>query len=162
MTASDRPALARGLDRLFATWLKPSPGDRIVSAACEALDAFDLDDIETAIAALITAGGRFVPSIADLRDECRVAQHASRRRYAPPETDGGDVCPECEGVGQRQTSHDSYTFQVVGHAPQTLQRTYWAPCTACARGRQIAANREAKRREATDPRPRRVRDEERA
>jgi hypothetical protein len=153
MNASDRPAVAKKLDQVFATWLKPSPSPRVESAAFEALDAFDCDDILNAMSALIAAGGKYLPSISDIRDETARQAHASARRYAAPSSSvvSDGVCACCEGIGQVEQRRDTYTTQPPNRVARTLDRTYWTPCTQCARGRRIAANRAAGSRPSIAP-----------
>lgn len=140
MTSMDRAAFARALDRLYATWAKPTPSERILAAAWDALEDFEIDIVETACKALIAAGGKFMPSTADLRDECRVQRQQSHIVRVPLDADA-PACAACEGAGQVLTRTEAYEVAPPGRPARTMMRSYWAPCTACARGRRMAANR---------------------
>lgn len=137
MNASDRPAFSALFDRLKATWSKPTPSDRELDAARKALDEFPIEIIEAATNALITAAGRYAPSTSDLRAECLVQRDLSTRQ-APVTVDENRECVACDGVGQVQTRTRTYTFAVVGHAPQQKTISFWAPCPHCAKGQRLA------------------------
>lgn len=156
MTAADRAAFSRCLDRLYATWGKPTPTERILAAAWEALEDFDLDTIETSVKALIVAGGKFLPSTSDLRDECRVQRKAAHAAYAPT-TMGEGVCETCEGLGQVETRQEWYAAAPPGKPARQMLRRYWAPCGQCARGRRLVENRQRGTHETTTARPQRQR-----
>lgn len=150
MNAADRSAFARALDRLSATWGKPTPTERILGAAWEALEDFDIEIVETAVKALITSGGKFLPSTSDLRDECRIQRKQAHSSYTPT-TMGDAVCEVCEGVGQVETRHEDYEAAPPGKPARVMTRRYFAPCTACARGRRLLENRQ-RPSEASEPR----------
>lgn len=141
MTAADRPGFGRCLDRLYATWGKPTPSERILGAAWDALEDFDLEIVEISAKALIAAGGKFLPSTSDLRDECRVQRKAAHASYTPT-TMGEAVCDVCEGIGQVETRQEWYEAAPPGKPARQMLRHYWAPCGRCARGRRLADNRQ--------------------
>jgi len=147
MNAQDLTEFGRLFDKMHATWAKPSPNERMVEAAIEALDAFDIDTVATSIKALIAAGGEFCPRTPDIVRECHIQQRrntelysAARAAAAASDVDA-DVCPRCDGCGQVEQRQDTYVFVAVGHQPQQKTRSYWAPCPACPRGRRLAHNR---------------------
>ena len=91
--------------------------------------------------ALIAAGGKFLPSTSDLRDECRVQRKAAHASYTPT-TMGEAVCEVCEGIGQVETRQEWYGAAPPGKPARQMLRHYWAPCGRCARGRRLADNRQ--------------------
>jgi len=125
------------LDRVYATWGKPRPADRLIDAAWDALQEFDLDVVEAAVTARIHAGGRFMPTTADLRDECCI----QRRSRAPIASFDEAPCATCEGIGQVARRQETHTYGTIGHAEWSKTLSFWSPCPDCERGRRLKRNR---------------------
>lgn len=94
MTAIDRGEFAAALAQLFAAW-----GREAGEAQCEAywryLSDLSLADVLTGIEQAAKGGGRYVPTVGQIRDAIASDRPArsTARRY------NGATCEDCDGTG---------------------------------------------------------------
>jgi hypothetical protein len=127
MTDADKPRFLAALTTLFAAWAKPVDADQ-AEAYWRYLRDLELSDALRRLDTAAKAGGRYVPSVGQVR-EAAPAQDTRTHRV---------TCDACDGTGWQPTT--------IPH-PLGDQVSAVTPCW-CASGDQKRAARTARRMRA--------------
>lgn len=131
MTGPDKRDFLSALTDLFAAWGKDLDETQ-ANAYWKFLEDLPLEDVRQGIARAGRTGGRYVPSVGQIRDSIEVVTGAGRVRDTRHDFSQGVDCEVCEDTGWAPTQ--------VPH-PRGYLVSAVRPCT-CARGAGKAGGRQ--------------------